>query len=74
MRLYHALCSWLEASAKAMSEPQDIYPEGAGPSQAEYAHSYTSHPELHIGHASRSIDDDDSGTYRTSPIGFSRNP
>ena len=74
MRLYRAICSWLEASARALSEPQEFGPEGAGPSQAEYAHSYTSHPELHSGRPSRSIDDDDSGTYRTRPIGFTRNP
>lgn len=73
MRLYRAICAWLEASAKAMSEAEEFGPEGAGPSQAEHAHSYTSSPELHSGYTSRSIDDDDSGTYRTRPIGFTRN-
>jgi len=59
MRLYRAICAWLEASAAAMSEPADFGPEGAGQSQAEHAHSYTSRPELHAGYSERSIDDDD---------------
>ena len=74
MRLYRALCAWLEASAAAMSEPDEYGPEGAGQAQAEHAHSYTSPPEMHAGHSGRSIDDDDSGAYRARPIGFTRNP
>jgi hypothetical protein len=31
MRLYRAVCAWLEASAAAMSEPEEFGPEGAGP-------------------------------------------
>jgi hypothetical protein len=75
MRLYRAICAWLEASAAAMSEPQEFGPEGAGPSQAEHAHSYTTPPELHMRSDRQSLDDDDSGSYRKRrPMGFTRNP
>jgi hypothetical protein len=72
MRLYRAICAWLEASAAAMSEPDEYGPEGAGQSQAEHAHAYTTAPELHIGYSERSIDDDDGGAYKPQPIGFTR--
>ncbi|WIV32213.1 hypothetical protein QN084_06270 [Paenarthrobacter sp. R1] len=66
-RLYNAVCEWLEASAKAMSETAEPEPEGAGASQAEHAHSYTTKPEMHAGYGRGSIDDDDGGVYR---LGF----
>lgn len=72
MRLYRAICAWLEASAAAMSEPTDFGPEGAGEARSEHAHSCTSSPELHSGYRERAIDDDDGGAYRTRPIGFTR--
>jgi len=50
MRLYRALCAWLEAAAAAMSEPQEYGPEGAGEARSEFAHDYTAAPELHTGH------------------------
>jgi hypothetical protein len=76
MRLYAAICGWLEAHAASMSaepaqhEPQ---PEGNNFAQAEHAHAYTSAPELHAGYSTQSIDDDQGGVYRTRPIGFRRN-
>lgn len=73
MRLYRAICAWLEASAEAMAAPDEFYPEGAGEARSEHAHSYTSRPELHTGYSERTIDDDDGGAYRTRPIGFTRN-
>jgi hypothetical protein len=74
MPLYRAICAWLEASAAAMSQPEEFGPEGDGPAQAEYAHSYTSTPELHSGYSSQSIDDDDDARHKPRPIGFTRNP
>jgi hypothetical protein len=54
MRLYNAICSWIEATAfeklagaGAAEEPQ---PEGNNFAQAEHAHSFTTEPELHAGH------------------------
>jgi hypothetical protein len=63
-RLYNAVCTWLEADAKAKAEsPQpDHQPEGNNFAQAEHAHSYTSMPELHSGYREQSIDDDN-GAY-----------
>lgn len=73
IRLYRAVCGWLEADAQAKTggEPQ---PEGNNFSQAEHAHSYTTQPELHNGYRGQSIDDDDGGAYRVRRIGFTRNP
>jgi hypothetical protein len=72
MRLYRAICAWLEASARMMDEPDEYHPEGAGEARSEHADSYTSRPELHSGYSERTIDDDDGGAYRTRPIGFTR--
>jgi len=72
MRLYRAVCAWLEASAAGMSEECEPQPEGNNFAQAEYAHSYTAAPELHAGHRGQSIDDDEGGVYRARPIGFTR--
>ena len=53
MRLYAAICAWIEATAfeklakaGAEEEPQ---PEGNNFAQAEHAHSFSSEPELHAG-------------------------
>ena len=69
MRLYRALCAALEAYAASMSEPDEFGPEGAGEARSEFAHDYTSRPEMHSGFPARSIDDDDGGSYRFVPIG-----
>jgi len=71
MRLYSAVCAWLEASAKQMGTEREPQPEGNNFTQAEHAHAYTSQPELHAGYSSQSIDDDQGGVYR---LGFQRNP
>ena len=54
MRLYHAICAWLEASAleklgKAGAEEVQV-PEGNNFTQLEHAHSFSSEPELHAGY------------------------
>ena len=71
MRLYKAVCAWLEASAKQMGAEHEPIPEGNNFAQAEYAHAYTAAPELHAGYSSQSIDDDQGGAYR---LGFQPNP
>lgn len=74
MRLYNAICGWLEAHATQMSTnqtPDEHHPEGNNFTQAEHAHAYTSDPEMHTGYRGRSIDDDDGGEYR---LGFQPNP
>lgn len=60
MRLYNAICAWLEAtafeklaSAGATEEPQR---EGNNFSHVEHAHSFTTEPELHAGWRPESID------------------
>ena len=73
MRLYNAVCAWLEASAKAMGEEPEFAPEGAGQAQAEHAHAYSAPPELHAGSDRQSLDDDQGGVYRIRPLGFQRN-
>lgn len=73
MRLYRAVCAWLEASAKAMGEDQEPVPEGNNFAQAEHAHSFSAPPELHASSDRQSLDDDQGGVYRTRPIGFRRN-
>ena len=72
MRLYRAICAWLEAHAASMNTEQEPMPEGNNFAQAEYAHSYTAAPELHAGHRGQSIDDDEGGVYRSRPTGFTR--
>ena len=73
MRLYRALCAALEAYAAAMSSPEEFGPEGAGEARSEHAHSFSTPPELHARSDRQSIDDDDGGTYKRRPIGFTRN-
>ena len=55
MRIYRVVCDLIEsivilnlakAESIANEEPQ---PEGAGGSQVEHAHSFTSEPEMHAG-------------------------
>lgn len=70
IRLYRAVCTWIEASARQMDAPDEFYPEGAGEAKSEHAHSYTSEPELHSGYGRQSLDDDDGGTYRRRRAGF----
>lgn len=70
MRLYNAICTWLEAHAASMSAEDEPQPEGNNFAQAEHAHSYTSPPELHAGTSRQSLDDDDGGIYK---IGFAPN-
>lgn len=77
MRLYRAVCAWLEAQAQQMGR-EDVAdeprPEGDVYSQAEHAHSYTTQPEMHLANRGQSIDDDDRGAYRHRRVGFARNP
>ena len=53
MRLYNAICAWIEATAieklgaAGGDEPQR---EGNNFAQAEHAHSFSSEPELHAGY------------------------
>lgn len=51
MRLYHAICAWIEASAfeKLTAGGAEPQPEGNNFAQAEHAHSFSSEPELHSG-------------------------
>lgn len=77
MRLYKAVCAWLEAHAQQMGNeetPSEPQPEGNNFSQAEHAHSYTTQPEMHAANRGQSIDDDDSGAYKHRRVGFARNP
>ncbi len=53
MRLYDAICAWLEATAfeklamaGSAGEPQ---PQGDTFANVEHAHSFTTEPELHAG-------------------------
>lgn len=51
MRLYHAICAWLEASAlEKLGKGEEAVPEGNNFAQAEHAHSFTNEPELHAGY------------------------
>lgn len=55
VRLYRVVCDWFESMTilnltKAEAYENDLLqPEGAGGSQVEHAHSYTSEPEMHAG-------------------------
>lgn len=70
MRLYNAVCAWIEAHAASMgAEPEpatELHPEGNNFTQAEHAHSYSAPPELHVGSDRQSIDDDQGAVYRVS--------
>lgn len=51
MRLYNAICSWLEATAfeKLAAGGVEPVPEGNCFAHVEHAHSFTTEPELHAG-------------------------
>jgi hypothetical protein len=52
MRLYHAICTWIEASAfekLASAGAEEAQPEGNNFANVEHAHSFSSEPELHSG-------------------------
>jgi hypothetical protein len=52
MRLYHAICTWIEASAfekLASAGAEEVHPEGNNFANVEHAHSFSSEPELHSG-------------------------
>lgn len=77
MRLYKAVCAWLEANAQQMGkvDEHEPHPEGDVYAQAEHAHSYTTQPEMHIANRGQSIDDDDGGAYKISrPISLRWQP
>lgn len=53
MRLYNAICTWLEATAfeklAAAGGTEEPQPEGNNFAHVEHAHSFTTEPELHAG-------------------------
>ena len=53
MRLYNAICTWLEATAfeklAGAGAPDEPHREGNNFAHVEHAHSYTTEPELHAG-------------------------
>lgn len=75
MRLYKVLCDWFESMvilnlARAEAIEGDVpLPEGAGSSQVEHAHSFTSEPEMHAGWRPDPTADWDDRTH----IGFAAN-
>ncbi|WP_461169283.1 hypothetical protein [Arthrobacter sp. Z1-15] len=70
MRLYKAVCAWLEAHAQQMGHDDASDRDTQLDALVETSHSYTTQPEMHIAHRGQSIDDDDGGAYR---LGFQRN-
>lgn len=60
MRLYQAICTWLEASAfeklSGAGGAEEPHPEGNNFAHVEHAHSFTTEPELHAGWRPDSID------------------
>ena len=71
MRLYRAICAWLETSTAQMGDTGEPGRDTQMDALVETAHSYTSQPEMHAAHRGQSVDDDDGGVYR---LGFQRNP
>jgi len=60
LRLYNAICLWLEATAlEKMGGSEEPHPEGNNFSHVEHAHSYTTEPELHAGWRPSHVDWDD---------------
>lgn len=53
MRLYNAICAWLEATAfeklAGAGEGPEPHAEGNNFAHVEHAHSFSSEPELHNG-------------------------
>ena len=76
MRLYNAVCAWLEAHAAHM-DCGDDQPAETRETQLdtliETAHPYTSEPELHAGHREPPYDDEARARRRGRPIGFHPN-
>jgi hypothetical protein len=72
VRLYNAICAWLEASARLMDDPDEHHPEGAGEARSEHAHSFSSEPELHIRSNHEPLYDDEDKGRPMRPIGFTR--
>lgn len=72
MRLYKAICAWLEASARLMNEPDEFHPEGGGEARSEHAHAYTLPPELHVRSNREPLYDDEDRGHRRRPVGFTR--
>jgi len=65
MKLYRAICEWFESmtllnlvQAESIAEGDTPRPEGAT-SQVEFAHGFTSEPELHNGWRPNQIEWDD---------------
>jgi hypothetical protein len=60
MRLYNAICAWIEATAleklAGAGSAEEPHPEGNNFAHVEHAHSYTTMPELHAGWREESID------------------
>ncbi|HEX9226834.1 MAG TPA: hypothetical protein VF885_09260 [Arthrobacter sp.] len=60
MRLYNAICAWLEATAfeklAGAGAAEEPHPEGNNFAHIEHAHSFTTEPELHAGWRPESID------------------
>lgn len=57
MRLYNAICLWLEATAlEKMGSVEEPHAEGNNFAHVEHAHSFTTEPELHAGWRPESID------------------
>lgn len=73
MRLYRAICAWLEASAAMMSEPDEFHPEGAGEARSEHAHAFSTPPEFHIRSNREPLYGDEDRGRNARPIGFTRN-
>lgn len=71
-RLYHAVCTWLEADAAAKTGDTEPQPEGNNFTQAETGAVYSAPPEMHAGWRGQSLDDDDGGAYRARRVGFTR--
>lgn len=75
MRLYLAICAWIEAHAKSLAADDDDHPEGDNVSQVELGDVLPTRPEMHIGYGRQSGDDDDGGVYRVArPISMRWHP
>lgn len=70
MRLYRAICAWLEAHAAYLAESEEPHPEGAGEARSEHAHSFSTPPELHVRSDHEPLYDDD--MRKRTPLGFTR--
>lgn len=72
MRLYNAVCAWLEANAAQMGNDEAAGRDTQLDALVETAHQYTGEPELHVGHRGTTFDDYDDRAARIRPIGFHR--